>query len=270
MEFSWFECHAHFRVAAVFVILYSNSMQQKICFSKKAGYLVSIGLVIVLLAGTLNILTNQKTSTNSRASEVIQPSVFPTRLPIACNARGAYVIKDLAGQLWSWASLKTGVLCSSEKILTTDPSYSAYLTKAILYPDTPRSGTYRFMEQYVLKGAICTRYGVDMDIEFNKDGVGLYAPFDPSLNPTYLTTIPARLVATDKKPKMTDGGGMIPDFFARTKCSSSGTNPICQGRIMTIGARKWNVGYIYCSSLVDNKKGCCSADITMTSTATSL
>lgn len=231
-------------------------MQQKICFNKKTGYLVSIGLIIVISALSLNMLTRQKTSTNSRAAEVLEVPT-PTPSPVACNIKGAVIVKDITGLLWSWASLKTGTLCSSEKILTTDPNYSSYLAKAIVYPDNPVAGTYRFMEQYISKGGTCTRYGIDIDIELNKDAGGLYAPFNPTLNQAGLTRIPAVLVATDKKPKL-ENGTVISDFF-NTKCSVSGALPTCQqGRKMVVGTQKWSVAYTNCSSTVDSKKGCCS------------
>jgi len=227
-------------------------MQQKICFNKKIGFLAFFVIVIVFFVGILNILTQQKTSTNSKAAEPL-PTIA------SCNRRGTVVLKDINGNVWSWASIKTGTsTCSSERILPTDTGYSMYAARAISYPDTVPSGQFRFMEQYVARGTVCTRYGVDIDMEANLFGE-LYAPFNAALFPSYLSKVPAVLVATTSYPKLSVG---VFDF--RNNCNSAGTDPICKGRVMMIGTQKWNVGYTLCTQ-IGGKKGCCSANIVTTS-----
>jgi len=227
-------------------------MQQKICFNKKIGFLAFFVILIVFFVGILNILTQQKTSTNSKAAE-------PLSTIASCNKRGTVVLKDMNGNVWSWASIKTGTsTCSSERILPTDPGYSMYASRAVSYPDTAPLGQFRFMEQYVARrGTVCTRYGVDIDMEANLSE-GLYAPFNAALFPSYLLKVPAVLVATTSYPKLSGG---VFDF--RTNCNSAGIDPICKGRVMMIGTQKWNVGYAFCK--IGEKKGCCSANIVTTS-----
>jgi hypothetical protein len=226
-------------------------MEQKICFSKKIGFLTSAGILAVVLVGLLNLLTQQKTSTNSKAVEVKKGTrTIPT--VHTCNTPESVVVKDMNGTLWSWGSvttIKNGVTyCSSEQLLS-----KKYAT--VLYPLDIQP---RLMEQYELRGSVCARYGVDIDITSNYVE-NLYAAFNVAEHPEYLTQVPARLVATSTNPKT--AGTTMSDFFKKTKCSSADVNPICQGRIVTIGTEKWNVGYTYCSSVAPNgdiKKGCCS------------
>lgn len=226
-------------------------MHQKICIEKRIGFLALFVLIIIVSVNFLNLLTQQKTSTNSKAAEPVE---------VACNTRGVVVVKDMNGGLWSWGSLKTGVsTCSSQKILPTDPNYSTYLARASSFPDTAASGEFRFMEQYALKGTVCTRYGIDIDMESNVDG-GLYAPFNVSLSPSYLSKVPGILVGTTSYPKLSVG---VFDF--RSNCNSAGTNPTCKGRVMTIGSQQWNIGYRLCSP-IGSKKGCCSTNIVSTAT----
>lgn len=233
----------------------SNNMQQKICFNKKIGFLAFFVIIIVFLVGILNLLTQQKTSTNSKAAEPV-PAI------VSCNRRGAIVLKDMNGSLWSWASIKTGAsTCSSEKILPTDPEFSTFSLRAISYPDTATSGQFRFMEQYAARGAVCTRYGVDIDMESNFTG-GLYAPFSAVLFPSYISKVPGVLVATSDYPKLSVG---VFDF--RSNCNSAGTDPVCKRRVVTIGTQRWNIGYTLCTP-IGGKKGCCSANIVTTTSLT--
>jgi hypothetical protein len=221
-------------------------MHQKICIDKRIGFLAVFVVIVITSVTLLNLLSQQKTSTNSKAAEPVI---------VTCNTRGAVIVKDMNGALWSWGSLKTGVsTCSSQKILPSDPNYSTYFARASSFPDTAASGEFRFMEQYALRGTACTRYGIDIDMESNLVG-GLYAPFNASLSPSYLLRVPGILVGTTSYPKLSVG---VFDF--RSNCNSAGTNPTCRGRVVTIGAQQWNIGYRLCSP-IGGKKGCCSTNI---------
>ncbi|MFZ2206565.1 MAG: hypothetical protein WA061_05060 [Microgenomates group bacterium] len=226
-------------------------MHQKICIDKRIGFLALFVVITIVAVNLLSLLNQQKTSTNSKAAEPVV---------IACNTKGAVVVKDMNGGLWSWGSLKTGIsTCSSQRILSSDPNYSLYLSRASSYPDTASSGEFRFMEQYALRGTVCTRYGIDIDMESNMVG-GLYAPFNVSLSPSYLSKVPGVLVGTTSYPKLSVG---VFDF--RSNCNIAGTNPTCRGRIMTIGTQQWNIGFRLCSP-IGTKKGCCSTNIVSKST----
>jgi hypothetical protein len=227
-------------------------MEQKICFSKKIGFLTSAGIIAVVLVGLLNLLTQQQTNTNSKAAEVKKGTVSALPPAHACNTPESVVVKDMNGTLWSWGSvttIKNGVTyCSSEQLLSKKAA-------TVLYPLDMKP---RLMEQYEMRGSICVRYGVDIDITSNYHE-NLYAAFNVAEHPEYLTQVPGYLVATNTNPKK--AGIPIADFFTKTKCSAAGLNPICQERLVSIGTEIWNVASILCTSVAPSgeiKKGCCS------------
>jgi len=264
-------------------MMYSNSMQEKLCFNKRFSYIVIVLLALILFVISANSLSHQQTSTNSRAEAAqsipfLQVTRAPTHTP-TCNTKNSVLVKDKEENLWSWASVATTekvtnkLLCKSEMIAGSTihlPLPRLLPSSILIMLKNPQLTEYYYLVP-AKNGALaaygnlipgqCMRYGVEINIttETAVDPLGKY-DVDGVTEPLF--QIPSLLVGFPES--------------SNEKCISS-LNITCNNRevkyknvhiadkCLNLLARKCEVISdanlkAYSSTNLLGKRGCCSTN----------